>query len=129
MGACATALRAVPRANGAYRDGRFEAYARVNVGVVVASGDSYLIPTVFDADQLSPAELSAEVARLAEGVRERSLTSAAFAGATFTVWNAGALGIGRAGVVINPPRRPGSPRAPCARCPWSARASSGPGGR
>ncbi len=104
VSACATALRSVPRANGAYRDGRFETYSRVNIGVVLASGESYLIPTVFDADGLSPAELSAEVARLTEGVRARSLTSPAFAGATFTVWNAGALGIGRAGVVINPPQ-------------------------
>ena len=31
--ACALALRAVPRANGAYRDGRYELYSRVNVGI------------------------------------------------------------------------------------------------
>ncbi len=34
--ACAIALREHPRANGAYRDGRFELYSRVNVGVAVA---------------------------------------------------------------------------------------------
>ena len=34
--ACALALREFPRANGAYRDGRFELYSRVNVGVAVA---------------------------------------------------------------------------------------------
>ena len=34
--ACARALRAVPRANAAYRDGRFELYRRINVGIVVA---------------------------------------------------------------------------------------------
>ena len=35
--ACAIALREHPRANGAYRDGRFELYSRVNVGVAVAA--------------------------------------------------------------------------------------------
>ena len=35
--ACALALRELPRANGAYRDGRFELYSRVNVGVAVAA--------------------------------------------------------------------------------------------
>ncbi|MBK5220247.1 MAG: 2-oxo acid dehydrogenase subunit E2, partial [Thermoleophilia bacterium] len=35
--ACALALKEFPRANGAYRDGRFELYSRVNVGVAVAA--------------------------------------------------------------------------------------------
>ena len=34
--ASALALRDFPRANGAYRDGKFELYSRVNVGVAVA---------------------------------------------------------------------------------------------
>ena len=49
--ACARALRAEPRANAAYRDGRYELYSRINVGVVVAAGDTLLIPTIFDADE------------------------------------------------------------------------------
>ena len=32
---CALALRDVPHANSAYRDGRFELYSRVNVGVTI----------------------------------------------------------------------------------------------
>jgi pyruvate dehydrogenase E2 component (dihydrolipoamide acetyltransferase) len=104
LAACARALREVPRANGAYRDGRVETYSRVNLGFVVAGPDGYLIPTVFDADEKTPATLSAEVAEVARGARERTLASPAFSGATFTVWNAGALGLDRAGVIINPPQ-------------------------
>jgi pyruvate dehydrogenase E2 component (dihydrolipoyllysine-residue acetyltransferase) len=104
LAACAAALRTVPRANGAYRDGRLESYARVNIGFVVADGDTYLIPTVFDADAKSPAELSREVEELTAAARARTLTQPAFAGATFTLWNAGALGLSRAGMVINPPQ-------------------------
>ena len=51
MRACAVALKAVPRANGAYRDGRFELYSRVNIGLVVADEHHYVIPTLFDADR------------------------------------------------------------------------------
>ena len=49
--ACALALREHPRANGAYRDGRFELYSRVNVGVAVAAQDALVVPTIFDADR------------------------------------------------------------------------------
>ena len=49
--ACAIALRRFPRANGAYKDGRFELYSRVNVGIAVAAQDALVVPTVFDADR------------------------------------------------------------------------------
>jgi pyruvate dehydrogenase E2 component (dihydrolipoamide acetyltransferase) len=104
MAACARALREVPQANGAYRDGRFESYSRINIGFVLAVGESYLIPTVFDADTRSPAELSQELERLAQGAHARTLLAPAFSGATFTLWNAGALGLTRSGIIINPPQ-------------------------
>ena len=49
--AAALALREFPRVNGAYVDGGFESYARVNVGVAVAAPDGLLVPTIFDADR------------------------------------------------------------------------------
>jgi pyruvate dehydrogenase E2 component (dihydrolipoamide acetyltransferase) len=114
VSACARALRAVPQANGAYRDGHFEAYSRVNVGFVVAgspgpvgrgsSNATYLVPTVFDADQKSPGELTAALERLVADAQAGVLAQPAFSGATFTVWNAGALGVSAAGPVINPPQ-------------------------
>src|SRR2546421_9947077 len=63
--ACALALKDVPRANGSYRDGAFELYSRINVGVVIAAEDTYAIPTVLDADQKSVGELDSELERLA----------------------------------------------------------------
>ena len=56
--ACALALREFPRANGAYRDGRFELYSRVNVGVAVAAQDALVVPTIFDADRRPLAEIA-----------------------------------------------------------------------
>ena len=102
--ATALALRAVPRANGAYRDGRFELYSRVNIGIVVADERSYVIPTVFDADQKSLAELSEEIERLTAAARAGELQPPAYAGATFTLWDAGALGVPASTIVVNPPQ-------------------------
>jgi pyruvate dehydrogenase E2 component (dihydrolipoamide acetyltransferase) len=102
--ATAIALKAVPRANGAYRDGRFELYSRVNVGIVVADDRSYLIPTLFDADQKSLAELTEEIERLAAAARAGELPPPAYSGATFTLWDAGALGIPASTIVVNSPQ-------------------------
>jgi pyruvate dehydrogenase E2 component (dihydrolipoyllysine-residue acetyltransferase) len=102
--ACAMALAAHPRANGAYRDGRFELYARVNVGMVVADQQTYLIPTVFDADRKTLAELERETEQLSAQALAGELTAPAFTGATFTVWNAAPLGISSASIPPVPPQ-------------------------
>jgi pyruvate dehydrogenase E2 component (dihydrolipoyllysine-residue acetyltransferase) len=102
--ACALALREHPRANAAYRDGRFELYSRVNVGVVIATGDTYLVPTVFDADHRPLDELEPELARLEAGAASGTLASPAFTAATFTVWNAAALGLASASIPVVPPQ-------------------------
>src|SRR5690242_970476 len=41
------ALTEFPRANGAYRDGQWELYSRVNVGIAVAAQDTLIVPTIF----------------------------------------------------------------------------------
>ena len=96
--------RAVPRANGAYRDGRFELYSRVNIGLVVADERSYLIPTVFDADRKSLAELTDEIERVTEAARAGELEPPAYAGATFTLSYVGALGVPASTIVVNSPQ-------------------------
>jgi len=58
--ASALALREFPRANGAYRDGHWELYSRVNVGVAVAGQDSLVVPVVFDADSKALGEIARE---------------------------------------------------------------------
>ena len=49
--AAAIALGEFPRANGAYRDGRWELYSRINVGIAVAAAEALVVPTIFDADK------------------------------------------------------------------------------
>ena len=102
--AAALALRDFPRANGAYRDGQFELYSRVNIGVAVAGQDALVVPTVFDADRKSLGTTAAEARRLAERVREGKITPPELAGGTFTVSNLGMYGMDRIVPVINPPQ-------------------------
>jgi pyruvate dehydrogenase E2 component (dihydrolipoamide acetyltransferase) len=102
--ACALALREHPRANGAYRDGRFELYSRVNVGVAVAARDSLVVPTVFDADRKGLRQIAAESRALAQKVRDGQITPPELSGGTFTVSNLGMYGIDNFSAVINTPQ-------------------------
>ncbi len=102
--ACALALQEHPRANGAYRDGRFELYSRVNVGVAVAANDALVVPTVFDADRKGLRQIASESRVLAQRVRDGEITPPELSGATFTVSNLGMYGIDGFSAVINPPQ-------------------------
>jgi pyruvate dehydrogenase E2 component (dihydrolipoamide acetyltransferase) len=102
--AAATALREHPRVNGAYRDGKWELYERVNVGVAVAADDALVVPTVFDADRKSLGQIARDARALAERVRDKSITPPELSGATFTVSNLGMYGIEHFTPIINPPQ-------------------------
>ncbi|MDQ2676149.1 MAG: 2-oxo acid dehydrogenase subunit E2 [Actinomycetota bacterium] len=85
VAAVGSALRDAPRLNGAYRDGAYETYSRVNVGVVAGEADGLVVPTVFDADSKAEAEIGAELGALARKAADGSITAREVAGGTFTV--------------------------------------------
>jgi pyruvate dehydrogenase E2 component (dihydrolipoamide acetyltransferase) len=102
LAACAGALRAFPRVNGAYRDGRYELYSRVNIGVVIETAQTPVTATVLDADAKSVAELDEEVARLTARARSGQLTPPEQAGATFTFDDLGESGVHRVAGLVRP---------------------------
>ncbi len=102
--ASALALREFPRANGAYRDGKFELYSRINVGIAVAGQDALIVPTIFDADRKSLGEISRDARGLAGKVRDGKISPPELSGGTFSVSNLGMFGIKRFTAVINPPQ-------------------------
>ncbi len=102
--ACAIALREQPEANGGWRDGRFERYSRVNIGVAVAAPGSLVVPTVFDADRLTLAQIAAATRLLGERVRSGEITPPELSGGTFTVSNLGMFGIRSFEAIINQPQ-------------------------
>jgi pyruvate dehydrogenase E2 component (dihydrolipoamide acetyltransferase) len=102
--AAATALTEHPRVNGAYRDGKFELYERVNVGVAVAGEDALIVATVFDCDRKSLGQIARDARALAAKVRDKTITPPELSGATFTVSNLGMYGIEQFTAIINPPQ-------------------------
>ncbi|MEA2333439.1 MAG: hypothetical protein QOH58_3577 [Thermoleophilaceae bacterium] len=102
--AAATALREHPRVNGAYRDGKFELYEKVNIGVAVAAQDALVVPTIFDADRKSLGQISRDARAVIERVRDKSVTPPELSGGTFTVSNLGMFGIEQFTAIINPPQ-------------------------
>jgi len=102
--ACGRALAEQPDANAAYRDGAVERYARVNVGVAIATPDSLVVATVFDADRRSLGAIARATRELATRVRDGAVTPPELAGATFTVSNLGMFGVDAFTAVINPPQ-------------------------
>ena len=102
--ATALALREFPRVNGAYRDGSFELYSRVNVGVAVAAQDALVVPTIFDADKKSLGEIARDIRGLAAKVRDGKIAPPELSGGTFAVSNLGMFGVDDVTAVINPPQ-------------------------
>ena len=102
--ACALALRDFPRVNGSYRDGAIETFDRINIGIAVAADDALVVPTIFDADRKSLAEIGAVSRELAAKVRDGSVTPAELSGGTFTISNLGMYGLDSFAAVVNPPQ-------------------------
>ncbi|HEX2912907.1 MAG TPA: dihydrolipoamide acetyltransferase family protein [Chloroflexia bacterium] len=74
-----------------------------HIGLATATPDGLLVPVLRQAERLTLFEMAAEISRLAEGGRTRSLKTSELSGSTFTISNVGSYG-GRNGVaIINPP--------------------------
>jgi pyruvate dehydrogenase E2 component (dihydrolipoamide acetyltransferase) len=102
--ACALALRDVPHANAAYRDGRFELYSRINVGITIETEDAYAVPAILDADLKSLPELADELTTLTHRARTGKLARPELSGATFTLTDLGEHGVARGSAIVNPPQ-------------------------
>ncbi len=102
--ACAIALRDFPLVNGAYRDGKFELYGRVNIGVAVAGEGTLIVPTIFDADRKGLGTIAKESRALAQKVRDGKISPPELSGATFSITNLGMFGVTTFTAVINPPQ-------------------------
>jgi len=102
--ACAIALRDFPLVNGGYRDGKYEIYSRVNIGVAVAGEGTLIVPTIFDADQKGLGQIAKQSHELAEKVRDGKISPPELSGATFSITNLGMYGVTSFTAVINPPQ-------------------------
>jgi pyruvate dehydrogenase E2 component (dihydrolipoamide acetyltransferase) len=101
--ATATALARHPEVNAHWLGDKIRYHNRVHLGMAVATQDGLIVPVVFDADQKTMSEISAEAKSLAKKARERKLQPAEYTGSTFSVSNLGMFGIDQFTAIINPP--------------------------
>jgi pyruvate dehydrogenase E2 component (dihydrolipoamide acetyltransferase) len=101
--ATATALAQHPEVNAHWLGDKIRYHNRVHLGMAVATNDGLIVPVVFDADQKSMREISAEAKELAKKARDRKLQPAEYTGSTFSVSNLGMFGIDQFTAIINPP--------------------------
>lgn len=101
--ACALALRETPQANAAYRDGHWELYSRINVGITIHTPDAQATPAVLDADHKTLGELAEELERAHNRALAGELTPPELAGTTFTFADMGEHGVDRYTPLVTPP--------------------------
>jgi len=101
-------LRAVPAFNATLDEERGELIEKryYHVNVAVHTDEGLFVPVIEDVDDKSVAAIQAELERLAERARERSLSPADVRGGTFTLTNTGGHGSRSlfGTPIINPPQ-------------------------
>ena len=103
--AVAVALKRFPEFNGYFRDGAFNAAAKVHLGVAISLRQGGLIaPALLDADTKPLSQLMQELSDLVKRCRAGSLRSSEMSEATITVTNLGDQGTEEVFGVIYPPQ-------------------------
>ena len=98
------ALNHFPKVN-AMIDGNemvFHNYA--DIGIAVSSSKGLMVPVVRNAEQMSLAEIEADIKRLAIKARDGKLSMEEMTGGTFTITNGGVFGSMMSTPIINPPQ-------------------------
>ncbi|MEJ7760477.1 MAG: dihydrolipoamide acetyltransferase family protein [Gemmatimonadaceae bacterium] len=101
--AVAGALAEHPEVNAHWMGDSIRHFNRVHVAMAVAIPEGLITPVIFDADQKTLREISAEARQLADRAKQRKLTPEQYTGSTFSVSNLGMLGIEAFTAIINPP--------------------------
>jgi pyruvate dehydrogenase E2 component (dihydrolipoamide acetyltransferase) len=101
--AAALALKLVPEANASYTPDGIALHHHADVAVAVAIPGGLITPIVWQAETKGLAQISAEMADLAQRAREKKLKPEEFQGGTFSISNMGMLGIKSFASIINEP--------------------------
>ncbi|MBA3898624.1 MAG: 2-oxoglutarate dehydrogenase complex dihydrolipoyllysine-residue succinyltransferase [Bacteroidetes bacterium] len=75
-----------------------------DIGIAVSAPKGLMVPNIRNAEQMSLAEIEAEIGRLAKKAREGKLSLDEMSGGTFTITNGGVFGSLMSTPIINPPQ-------------------------
>ncbi|MGD9813999.1 MAG: pyruvate dehydrogenase complex dihydrolipoamide acetyltransferase [Hyphomonadaceae bacterium] len=101
--AAALALKLVPEANASYTPDGIAMHHHADIAVAVAIPGGLITPIIWHAETKGLAQISHEMADLAQRAREKKLKPEEFQGGTFSISNMGMLGIKSFASIINEP--------------------------
>lgn len=102
--ACTEALRLYPAVNAMIDGDDMVMHDYADVGIAVSSPKGLMVPVVRNAEQMSLAEIEADIKRLAIKARDGKLSIDEMTGGTFTITNGGVFGSMLSTPIINPPQ-------------------------
>jgi len=104
MKAVCEGVRKFPMINSTWtEDNKIIIKKRINLGIAVATDAGLVVPTLYDADQLTLAGLAKQVNAIAQRARNNKLTLQDMQGSTFVVNNPGVFGTILSVPIINQP--------------------------
>ena len=98
------ALRLYPSVNGMIDGDYMITHDFADIGIAVSSPKGLMVPVVRNAEQMSLAEIEAEIKRLAIKARDGKIDISDMEGGTFTITNGGVFGSMMSTPIINPPQ-------------------------
>jgi 2-oxoglutarate dehydrogenase E2 component (dihydrolipoamide succinyltransferase) len=98
------ALHLYPSVNAAMDGNEMKFHDYADIGIAVSSPKGLMVPVVRNAENLSLAEIEAEIKRLALKARDGKITIDEMTGGTFTITNGGIFGSMLSTPIINPPQ-------------------------
>ena len=98
------ALKEIPSVNAEIDGGDIIYKNFAHIGVAVGTEKGLVVPVVRDADQMTIAEIEAEIGRLGSAARDGKLSMADMQGGTFTISNGGVYGSLMSTPILNAPQ-------------------------
>ena len=98
------ALRAFPRINAEIQGDEMVLKHYYDIGIAVGASEGLVVPVLRDADQMSFAEIEAQVRDFARRAEDGTLSLADLKGGTFTITNGGVFGSLQSTPILNPPQ-------------------------
>lgn len=98
------ALHAFPAVNSMIDGDQMISYDYADIGIAVSSPKGLMVPVLRNAEQMSLAEIEANIKELAIKARDGKLSIEEMTGGTFTITNGGVFGSMLSTPIINPPQ-------------------------
>jgi pyruvate dehydrogenase E2 component (dihydrolipoamide acetyltransferase) len=97
-------LKAHPRLNASFVEGRVRLHTPINIGVAVGSEAGLFVPVVQAADEKPLAEIDRQIRSFQEKAQRMRFSEGDLVDGTFTITNLGMYGVDRFEAIINPPQ-------------------------